>query len=124
MNPLMHQMIRALRVLSMMIFALILVAGVIWWARRPSVRSLERQIEKELPHGSSRAQVVSFLIRRQIEHSDLQTDNGRLLNKRFITATIHNRYYLGIPAEERIVVGFFFDRHAQRRLLNIIILSL
>jgi len=115
MSPVMRRMVHALRLLSIMVIALVIAAGVIRWASRPSVRSVERQIEKEIPPGSSRAKVLSFLVARQIEHSEILTDpnreadlsDGLRLNNRFITAVIHNRYLL-FPAEERIVVNFYF----------------
>jgi hypothetical protein len=110
-------MMRAVRLLSIVSLALVLGGGLVWWARRPSVRSLERQIKKELPLGSNSAEVVSFLVARRIEHSDLITGtshesfylpDGRRVSKRFIAGVIHNRYIL-FPAEERITLIFYFD---------------
>ncbi len=101
----------------MIAISVVVVIVVIRWTRRPSVRSVEREIEKEVPFGSSKTKVLSFLVGRQIEHSALLTGtsqeafylpDGRRVNRRFITAVIHNRYLL-FPAEERIVMNFYFD---------------
>jgi hypothetical protein len=45
----MQRTVRALRLISVMIIALVVVAGVVGWIQRPSVRSVERAIAKENP---------------------------------------------------------------------------
>lgn len=106
-----------LRLLSIVAIASVAVALIVSWTGRPSVRSVQREIKREIPSGSTRAAVVSFLDSRHIEHSELSVGgkyearympDGRRIENRFITGVIHNPYK-PFPAEERIVIIFYFD---------------
>jgi hypothetical protein len=102
---------------AIVVIALAVVALIVWWTGRPSVRSVEREIKTQLPSGSTKMGVISFLDARHIEHSDISVGgkygarympDGRRIETRFISAAIHNPYLL-FPAEERIIIIFYFD---------------
>ena len=112
-----HTARKALRLLSILAIASVAVGVIVWWAGRPTVHSVEREIKAELPSGSSKLEVISFLDARHIKHSEMLVGgkyearykpDGRRVEKRFITGLIHNRYG-PLPAEERIAIIFYFD---------------
>jgi hypothetical protein len=99
------------------VLAIAAVAVVVPWVVGPSARSLEIEVGRVIPPGSTREDVLSFLDSRQIEHSDLLVGaptearylpDGRRIDKRFVSAVIH-KYYKPFPVEHRIVMNFYFD---------------
>jgi hypothetical protein len=105
------------KLLLLVVIASPLIGVGIYCASRPTARGLERAIKRELPPGSSRSEVQSFLDARRIEYSDLKVDpkgqarflpDGRRVEDRWITGVIH-KPYLPSLAEERIDIFFYFD---------------
>ena len=105
--------------ISIVAIATIALLFVSLWVGGPSVQSLEREIKKQLPQGSTKSEVLSFLESRQIAHSDLETGtqyearylpDGRRVERRSITAVVHKPYKL-FPAEQRISIIFYFDEN-------------
>jgi uncharacterized membrane protein len=117
MSPRRYRVKRPLLFLSILVTASAAIASIVWWTGRPGVRSLEREVERELRPGSSISQVIAFLDARHIEHSDRPMaekssarymPDGRRVEPSVMTGVIHNTYG-PLPAEERIVIVFYFE---------------
>ena len=112
-----HQINWGLVLVSILAVATTVLLIVLLCVSGPTVQSLGREIDKQLPHGSTKSEVLLFLDSRQITHSDLQAGtryeahylpDGRRVERRSITAVVHKPYRL-FPAEKRINIIFYFD---------------
>lgn len=76
----------------------------------PVVEQIKTEIEKELPSGSTKSEVIRFLDSKGIEYSDPFAKPGdHVLKDRFINATIRNVVQnMGVSSD--ILITFTFDK--------------